>query len=111
MPAIFVQGITRVLRARGMWYDFRMVKDKFYYIVGVSLLVLLVLVVYVGSRAQNLELGLANIDARLSVIESQLNIAASAAYQEYQADQYNASVYDAFGGSGDQYVPYDYVVQ
>lgn len=78
-----------------VWYDECMVKDKFYYIVGVSLLVLLVLVVYVGSRAQNLELGLANVDARLSVIESQLNIASSAAY--YYGDDggvYEASVYD-----------------
>ena len=88
-----------------------MVKDKFYYIVGVSLLVLLVLVVYVGSRAQNLELGLANVDARLSVIESQLNIAQSAAYQANQGGQYDASVYDTLGGSSDEYAPYDYVVQ
>ncbi len=88
-----------------------MVKDKFYYIVGVSLLVLLVLVVYVGSRAQNLELGLANVDARLSVIESQLNIAQSAAYQADQDGQYGASVYDALGGSSGEYAPYDYVVQ
>ena len=88
-----------------------MVKDKFYYIVGVSLLVLLILVVYVGSRAQNLELGLMNVDARLSVIESQLNIAASAAYQADQDGQYSASVYDTLGGSSDQYAPYDYVVQ
>jgi hypothetical protein len=98
-----------------MWYDERMVKDKFYYIVGVSLLVLLVLVVYVGSRAQNLELGLVNVDARLSVIESQLNIVNSAAYYGEEGDMYNASVYDAFDGSyyddGSEYVPYDYVVE
>lgn len=97
-----------------------MVKEKFYYIVGVSLLVLLVLVVYVGSRAQNLELGLVNVDARLSVIESQLNITGSAAYEgdgsydpygdgQYTTDPYGASVYDTLGGS--QYAPYDYVVQ
>ena len=92
-----------------------MVKDKFYYIVGVSLLVLLVLVVYLGSRAQNLELGLANVDARLSVIESQLNITNSAAY--YGDDgAYDASVYDTLGGYaepayGDEYAPYDYVVE
>ena len=92
-----------------------MVKDKFYYIVGVSLLVLLVLVVYVGSRAQNLELGLANVDARLSVIESQLNITNEAAY--YDDGTYSASVYDALGGyyeapaQYDEYVPYDYVVE
>lgn len=97
-----------------MCYDWHMVKDKFYYIVGVSLLVLLVLVVYVGSRAQNLELGLTNVDARLSVIESQLNITDGAAYYGDEGDAYGASVYDAFGGSyydESQYVPYDYVVQ
>lgn len=91
-----------------------MVKDKFYYIVGVSLLVLLVLVVYVGSRAQNLEVGLANVDARLSVIESRLNITANAAYYDDGSEIYNASVYDAFdGGQYDEseYVPYDYVVE
>jgi len=92
-----------------------MVKEKFYYIVGVSLLVLSVLLVYVGSMAQNLELGLANVDARLSVIESQLNIAQSAAYYGYEVDPYSASVYDTFGGSyyddGSEYVPYDYVVE
>lgn len=93
-----------------------MVKDKFYYIVGVSLLVLLVLVVYVGSRAQNLELGLVNVDARLSVIESQLNIAQSAAYST-DPNQYGASVYDTMGDGtvpaddGSEYAPYDYVVQ
>jgi hypothetical protein len=86
-----------------------MVKDKFYYIVGVSLLVLLVLVVYVGSGIQSLELGLANVDARLSIIESQLNIAASAAYEADSSGEYSASIYDAFGA--DQYVPYDYVVE
>ncbi len=92
-----------------------MVKDKFYYIVGVSLLVLLVLVVYVGSRAQNLELGLANVDARLSVIESQLNIAVSAAYYDDADGTYDASVYDTVGGydaapaaDGSEYAPYDY---
>lgn len=102
-----------------MWYDIRMVKDKFYYIVGVSLLVLLVLVVYVGSRAQNLELGLVNVDARLSVIESQLNITDSSAYyyddgSDMYGDAYSSSVYDTLGGSyydESQYVPYDYVVQ
>ena len=99
-----------------LWYDGRMVKEKFYYIVGVSLLVLLVLVVYVGSRAQNLELGLVNVDARLSVIESQLNITDSSAYYYYDdsSDAYGASVYDTLGGSyydESQYVPYDYVVQ
>lgn len=100
-----------------MCYDKRMVKDKFYYIVGVSLLVLLVLVVYVGSRAQNVELGLANVDARLGVIESQLNIAASTAYYG-DPSQYDASVYDTLGDSydaftddGSEYAPYDYVVQ
>ncbi len=96
-----------------MCYDSRMVKDKFYYIVGVSLLVLLVLVVYVGSRAQSLELGLVNVDARLSVIESQLDIVNSAAYGDGE-DAYSASVYDTFGDSyydESQYVPYDYVVQ
>ena len=98
-----------------MWYDTCMVKEKFYYIVGVSLLVLLVLVVYVGSRAQNLELGLANVDARLSVIESQLNITDSSAYYyDDGSDAYTSSVYDTLGGSyydESQYVPYDYVVQ
>ena len=92
-----------------------MVKEKFYYIVGVSLLVLLVLVVYVGSRAQNLELGLVNVDARLSVIESQLNITDSSAYYyDDSSDAYGASVYDTLGESyydESQYVPYDYVVQ
>ena len=98
-----------------VWYDRYMVKEKFYYIVGVSLLVLLVLVVYVGSRAQNLELGLANVDARLSFIESQLNITESAAYYGDESDAYSASAYDAFYGSqyddGSEYVPYDYVVE
>ena len=101
-----------------MCYDEHMVKDKFYYIVGVSLLVLLILVVYVGSRTQNAELGLANVDARLSVIESQLNIVNSAAYYG-DPSQYDASVYDTVGGSyydepvddGSGYAPYDYVVQ
>ena len=93
-----------------------MVKDKFYYIVGVSLLVLLILVVYVGSRTQNTELGLLNVDARLSVIESQLNSAASAAYYN-DPSQYDASVYDTLGGGGEwyddggEYAPYDYIVQ
>lgn len=100
-----------------LWYDSRMVKDKFYYIVGVSLLVLLILVVYVGSRAQNLELGLVNVDARLSVIESQLNITDNATFDDgsgVYGDAYSASVYDAFDGSyydESQYVPYDYVVE
>lgn len=96
-----------------MCYDSHMVKDKFYYIVGVSLLVLLVLVVYIGSRAQNLELGLANVDARLSAIESELGIAESAAYYGSESDPYSASVYDAWGGSygESEYVPYDYVVE
>ena len=93
-----------------------MVKDKFYYIVGVSLLVLLVLVVYVGSRAQNLELGLANVDARLSVIESQLDIVSSAAYYGDESGMYDASVYDTVGGyvypeDGGEYAPYDYVTE
>lgn len=91
-----------------------MVKEKFYYIVGVSLLVLLVLVVYVGSRAQELELGLINVDARLSVIESQLNITENAAYYGDESDEYGASVYDTLSGSQydeSQYVPYDYIVE
>lgn len=95
-----------------------MVKDKFYYIVGVSLLVLLVLVVYVGSRAQNVELGLANVDARLGFIESQLNIAQSAAYYGDADGVYDASVYETVGGyydepiyDGSEYAPYDYIVE
>ncbi len=88
-----------------MCYDEHMVKDKFYYIVGVSILVLLVLVVYVGSRTQNAELGLANVDARLSVIESQLNIAVSAAQYGGEDGSNDASVYEAF----DPY--YDYIVE
>lgn len=69
-------------------------KDKFYYIVGVSLLVLLILVVYVGSRVQNVELGLANVDARLASIESALGVSGSTSY--YGGDSYGADVYDAF---------------
>ncbi len=95
-----------------------MVKEKFYYIVGVSLLALLVLVVYVGSKAQNLELGLDNVSARLSLIESQLGVTDNAAYYgdeiDPYGDMYSASAYDAFDGSyydESQYVPYDYVVQ
>ena len=93
-----------------------MVKDKFYYIVGVSLLVLLVLVVYVGSRAQNLELGLANVDARLSVIESQLNITNEAAYYGDGSNAYSASVDETLGSywypeDDGEYAPYDYVVE
>ncbi len=106
-----------VLTHRYVCYDLRMVKDKFYYIVGVSLLVLLVLVVYVGNRAQILELGLVNVDARLSFIESQLNITESAAYYGDETDPYGASVYDTLNGSQynesayDEYAPYDYVVE
>ena len=90
-------------------------KEKLYYIVGVSLLVLLVLVVYVGSRVQNAELGLASVDARLSAVESQLGIGAQTGYyQPASADTYGASAYDAFGGAGygdTYYVPYDYTTQ
>lgn len=92
-------------------YDRRMVKDKFYYIVGVSLLVLLVLIVYVGSGMQNVERGLMNVDNRLSAIESQLGVTDEAAYDGYE-NPYSASVYDAFSSYDEsQYGPYDYVVE
>lgn len=75
-------------------------KDKFYYIVGISLLVLLILVVYVGSRVQNVELGLANVDSRLETIERALGVSGSTSY--YGGGSYNADVYDSF------YDGYDY---
>lgn len=90
-------------------------KERLYYIVGVSLLVLLVLVVYVGSRVQNVEMGLAIVDSRLSAIEAQFNMAADTmGYYDPSAfsDQYGASAYDTLmGGSSDgseYYAPYDY---
>ena len=92
-------------------------KERLYYIVGVSLLVLLVLVVYVGSRVQNVEVGLTNVDSRLSVIEAQLNLANTTGYSDVSADEYGASAYDtlyggAMDGSADTYyVPYDYTTQ
>ncbi len=83
-----------------MWYDEHM-KDRLYYIVGVSLLVLLVLVVYVGSRVQNVELGLANVDSRLSdieaQIEAQMDLVNTMGLDELSADQFGASVVDAYG--------------
>lgn len=83
-------------------------QEKFYYIVGVSLVVLLVLVVYVGSRVQNLELGLMGIDGRLSAVESRLGISDSTSYDSASSDgQYGASIYDSFGGDAYDY-PYDY---
>lgn len=75
-------------------------KDKFYYIVGISLLVLLILVVYVGSRVQNVELGLADVDSRLEAIERALGVSGSTSY--YGDDSYNADVYDSL------YNGYDY---
>ncbi len=90
-------------------------KEKLYYIVGVSLLVLLVLVVYIGSRVQNVELGLAIVDARLGAVESQLGFEDQMGYYDpYAGDTYGASVYDAFDGAeyGDTYYdPYDYYTQ
>lgn len=89
-------------------------KERLYYIVGVSLLVLLVLVVYVGSRVQTVEMGLANVDSRLSAIEAQFNMAADTMgyYEPSVDDLYGASAYDTLmGGSSDgseYYVPYDY---
>ncbi len=94
-------------------------KEKLYYIVGVSLLVLLVLVVYVGSRVENVEMGLAIVDSRLAVIETQLGLGAEATsyYADPSADEYDmsASAYDAFMGSDASYapeapafIPYDY---
>lgn len=89
-------------------------KERLYYIVGVSLLVLLVLVVYVGSRVQTVEVGLMNVDSRLSAIEAQFNMAADTMgyYDPSVDDLYGASAYDTLmGGSGDgseYYVPYDY---
>ncbi len=79
-------------------------QEKFYYIVGVSLVVLLVLVVYVGSRVQNLELGLMNVDSRLSAIESQLGIVNKTSYDSgaFSNDQYGASVYDTLQGDSYQ---------
>ena len=97
-------------------------KERLYYIVGVSLLVLLVLVVYVGSRVQNVEVGLTNVDSRLSAIEAQLNLSNTTGYyDDGSADQYGASAYDTLSGDygyaadgstdGTYYVPYDYVTQ
>ncbi len=91
-------------------------KDRLYYIVGVSLLVLLVLVVYVGSRVQNVEIGLMDLDNRVSAIEAQFDVANTTGYYDQAADQYSASVYDTFTGDyfaddeDDQsyYDPYDY---
>lgn len=74
-------------------------KDKFNYIVGISLLVLLILVVYVGSRVQNVELGLANVDSRLQTIEEALGVSGSTSY--YGDGSYNADVYDSFYGEYD----------
>jgi len=79
-------------------------KDKFYYIVGVSLLVLLILVVYVGSRVQNVELGLANVDSRFQIIERALGVSGSTIYDSGSASgQYGAGVYDAFDTGYDYY--------
>lgn len=77
-------------------------KDKFYYIVGISLLVLLILVVYVGSRVQNVEVGLAQVDARLAAIESALGVSGSTSY--FGDDVYGASAYDSFYSDNE----YDY---
>lgn len=76
-------------------------KDKFYYIVGISLLVLLILVVYVGSRVQNVELGLANVGSRLENLERALGVSGSTSY--YGNNSYGADVYDSFYDEG-----YDY---
>jgi hypothetical protein len=90
-------------------------KEKFYYIVGVSLLVLLVLIVYVGSRVQNIELGLMNADNRLTAIEAQLGISNVTSYYGETPAEYGASAYDAFYADGtpvDYYeYPYEYVVE
>lgn len=104
-----VLWITSRLTSCKVWYAFMHMKEKLYYIVGVSLLVLLVLIVYVGSRVQNVELGLATIDARLGAIESQFGLDGAMGYYEPAADQYGASAYDALtgDGSGAYYVPYD----
>ena len=98
-------------------------KDRLYYIVGVSLLVLLVLVVYVGSRVENVEMGLAIVDSRLSLIEAKLDMGAdmtgyyvpSADGYSASADDYgaSASAYDAFMGAdavpeAPAFIPYDY---
>ena len=79
--------------------------EKFYYIVGVSLIVLLVLVVYVGSRVQNLELALINIDSRLSAIEQAIDGSSATSYDDtLYGGSYDASVYDAFDPYAD-YAP------
>ena len=90
-------------------------KEMLYYIVGVSLLVLLVLVVYVGSRVQTVEMGLSNVDSRLSAIEAQFNMAADTMgyYDPSIDDLYGASAYDtlmggSYGDGSEYYVPYDY---
>ena len=81
-------------------------KERLYYIVGVSLLVLLVLVVYVGSRVQDVEIGLVNVDSRLSAIEARLKISPAHAARMDAPDadllntpeEYGASLFDAFSG-------------
>ena len=107
--------ITAALTGEIAWYDSKM-KERLYYIVGVSLLVLLVLVVYVGSRVQNVEVGLASLDSRLSTIEAQLDLANTTGYYDpSSADQYGASAYDTLMGGdaydSSYYVPYDYTTQ
>lgn len=71
-------------------------QEKFYYIVGVSLLILLVLVVYVGNRVQNLEMALMNVDSRLVSIEQALGASNVTSYDGGSANDYNASVYDSY---------------
>ncbi len=94
-------------------------KERLYYIVGVPLLVLLVLVVYVGSRVENVEMGLAILDSRLALVETKLDMAANTTgyYADPAAtDPYGASAYDTLLGEDATYaepevpafLPYDY---
>lgn len=78
-------------------------ETKFYYIVGAALIVLLVLVVYVGSKVQNLELAVGDLDDRLSGVESAIGLTAETSYGG--DDQYSANVYDSAYGGGYDYNP------
>ncbi len=84
-------------------------QEKFYYIVGVSLLILLVLVVYVGNRVQNLEMAIMNVDSRLAAIEQAFGASSSTSYDaNFSNNNYNASVYDSFDTAQSGYDYYDY---
>lgn len=96
-----------------------MTENKFNYVVGIALVVLLVLVVYLGGRVKTIESSVDDLYGRVSDVESFLDVTTSPAAQELLAPEEELSMEedlgayslgafdDYYGGYADDYY-YDY---